>query len=320
MIIIPDCIFFLLYIIKLRYLFEDMSRAANTKIFSAIWVLTATLWCASSLYALDPKKRITQYDLRVYKAEHGLPMNDVKDVFQDSKGYLWLACQEGLVRFDGTRFVLYDQSRHPDFGENFIWDIAEDDEHNLWIATNGGGVKRFDGRHFAIFDTSKGLASNVVKRILIGRDRTLWLGTENGLTRMRDGDFSNFRLGNTAGGQEILALHEDPSGDVLAGSNQSGLHVVRHDSVFTLPLDQCVLAFGERASGEIILGVQGNKLYRYHLGSVQEFNPHEVPSHAGRFRLRWRSRIAQTRPRGSAPLPRPASRSDQTASRRSMHR
>ena len=58
------------------------------------------------LLALDPKKRITPYDMRLRQAEHGLPMNNIKTVFQDSKGYIWLGCHEGLVRFDDVRFVL----------------------------------------------------------------------------------------------------------------------------------------------------------------------------------------------------------------------
>jgi len=42
------------------------------------------------LSALDPHKRITQYDIRVYTAKDGLPMNSIKKVFQDSRGYIYL--------------------------------------------------------------------------------------------------------------------------------------------------------------------------------------------------------------------------------------
>ncbi len=253
-------------------------RSSPSHTVFALFVLAANLLFLSDLQALDPKKRITQYDLRVYKAEHGLPMNDVKDVFQDSKGYLWLACQEGLLRFDGARFVLFDQTRHREFGENFVWDIAEDWEGNLWLATNGGGVKRFDGKTFTIFGTADGLASNVVKHLLISRDRTIWFGTENGLTRLRDGIYASYQFGDPSGSQEILALQEDGSGNVLVGSHQPGLHIVRADSTFTLPLAHSVFCFSERTSGEFIVGTGGNKLYLYHPLRVEEFGPREVPS------------------------------------------
>ena len=57
---------------------------------------------ADSALALDPGKLITQYDIRNYTAKDGLPMNTVKKVFQDSRGYIWVGTQEGLARFDGV--------------------------------------------------------------------------------------------------------------------------------------------------------------------------------------------------------------------------
>ncbi|MGI0016989.1 MAG: ligand-binding sensor domain-containing protein, partial [Nitrososphaera sp.] len=222
---------------------------------------------SSPLFALDPKKRITQYDIRVYKAKDGLPMNDMKDVFQDSKGYLWLACQEGFVRFDGARFVLFDKSNCPGLRENFIYDIEEDWQGNLWLATNGGGVSRFDGKSCTTFDTSNGLASNVVKRILLGRDHTIWFGTENGVTRLKNGVFSSYKFSNTLGPQEIYALYEDRWGDLLVGSAQAGLHVIRNDSTLTLPTEEHIIFFSERVTGEIILGSASGKLFVYYRNS-----------------------------------------------------
>ncbi|HOC90710.1 MAG TPA: hypothetical protein PKI90_14285, partial [bacterium] len=54
--------------------------------------------------ALDPHRLISQYDIRLYTAKDGLPMNSVKKVFQDSRGFIWIGTQEGLVRFDGINF------------------------------------------------------------------------------------------------------------------------------------------------------------------------------------------------------------------------
>ncbi|RPH96701.1 MAG: hypothetical protein EHM72_14340, partial [Calditrichaeota bacterium] len=92
------------------------------------------------LFALDPHKRITQYDMRIYTAKDGLPMNSLKKVFQDSKGYIWIGSQEGLVRFDGAEFHIFNKSKYPNLKSNWIWDIDEDSQGNLWLATNGGGV------------------------------------------------------------------------------------------------------------------------------------------------------------------------------------
>jgi signal transduction histidine kinase/ligand-binding sensor domain-containing protein/DNA-binding response OmpR family regulator len=248
-------------------------------LYTVLAGLTSTLIFSSPLLALDPKKRITQYDMRLYQAEHGLPMNDMKTVFQDSKGYIWLGCQEGLVRFDGVRFVLFDKSKYPELRENFIWDIKEDWEGNLWLATNGGGVSRFDGKTFTTFDTSDGLASNVVLNIAIGRNKTIWFGTENGVTCRQNDAFKIYKLGDMSQAQKVLALHEDRRGNLLIGGGQDGLYIISNDSLFTLTAEEnAIHSFHERANGEVILGAGGGRLYFYHNGRVDKLVPQRLPT------------------------------------------
>jgi len=147
-----------------------MSTASKTVSLYAflIW----NLIFSPHLFALDPHKRITQYDIRVYKTEHGLPMNSLKKVFQDSRGYIWIGTQEGLVRFDGVEFKLYDKSQYPGLHSNFICDIAEDSNGNLWLATYGGGISCFDGFSITTYDTSDGLVHNCVNKIIVGKDNS----------------------------------------------------------------------------------------------------------------------------------------------------
>ena len=233
------------------------------KVLYAVLVgLTSTVIFSPPLFALDPKKRITQYDIRLYQAEHGLPMNDMKTVFQDSKGYIWLGRQEGLVRFDGVRFVLFDKSRYSGLRENFIWDIKEDWEGNLWLATNGGGVSRFDGGTFTTFDTSDGLASNVCCNAAWCKNKTIWFGTENGVARRQNDAFKIYKLGDMSQAQKVLALHEDRRGNLLIGGGQDGLYIISNDSLFTLPAEESAIhSFHERTNGEVILGAGGGRLY-----------------------------------------------------------
>lgn len=243
-----------------------------------VFLSSIFLW-TTPISALDPSKRVTQYDIRLYQAEHGLPMNDMKVVFQDSKGYLWLGCQEGLVRFDGVRFVLFDKSKYPELGENFIWDIKEDWEGNLWLATNGGGVSRFDGKSFTTFDTSDGLASNIVQHIVTARDHTIWFGTENGLTRFKDGVFTTMQLGGLPHTQSIYALLEDDYGSLLIGRRHTGLEVLMSDSLHTFPTKNgTVNMLCKKASGEVIVKTEGPDFYVYHRGRIDEFHLPLPPS------------------------------------------
>ena len=62
-------------------------------------------------FALDPAKAITQYGHDVWQIEQGLPQNSVLAILQSRDGYLWLGTDEGLVRFDGVRFTLFDKKQ-----------------------------------------------------------------------------------------------------------------------------------------------------------------------------------------------------------------
>ena len=81
----------------------------------------ARLWCAPLLYvavlaavlprearALDPRKSLTQYSRMVWTQEHGLPQDTIRAITQTTDGYLWLGTDEGLARFDGYDFVIFD--------------------------------------------------------------------------------------------------------------------------------------------------------------------------------------------------------------------
>ena len=73
------------------------------------------------------------------KEGNGLSYDSVRDIFQDSRGYVWIGTYKGLSRYDGKRFKNYD--RH-DLGvtSDFINVIKEDLDGNLWIGTDNGVV------------------------------------------------------------------------------------------------------------------------------------------------------------------------------------
>ena len=73
------------------------------------------------------------------KENSGLSYDSVREIFQDSRGYVWVGTYKGLSRYDGTRFKNYDRE---DFGitSDFINVIREDVNGNLWIGTDNGVV------------------------------------------------------------------------------------------------------------------------------------------------------------------------------------
>ncbi len=75
-----------------------------------------------------------------------LPLNMINALLQDSKGFIWIGTNEGLVRYDGSEMKVYKAKENPSFGLVTNWVIAlyEDLDSNLVIIYNGGMFSLYD--------------------------------------------------------------------------------------------------------------------------------------------------------------------------------
>lgn len=80
------------------------------------------------------------YNFRHFTDENGLPQNSVKAIIADKNGFIWLTTESGLVRYDGRRFVTYDQSVIPlhsnRMGSFYLAPGAPGNEHNGFFAVS----------------------------------------------------------------------------------------------------------------------------------------------------------------------------------------
>ncbi len=82
------------------------------------------LFVADDARALDPRLRISQYIRDTLQTKDGLPEGEIRAIAQTSDGYLWFGTEEGLVRFDGVEFRVFDTSNTVEFESNFINDLV----------------------------------------------------------------------------------------------------------------------------------------------------------------------------------------------------
>ena len=141
------------------------------------------LFNSATADALDPRKAITQYSHQVWQAREGLPQNSIHAMLQTRDGYLWLGTQEGLVRFDGVQFTVFDRSNTPWLRSNYVQALLEDRDGGLWIGTNGGGVTRRKDETSLTASTHEGLAGDQVNCLFEDRGGGVWIGTTAGLSR-----------------------------------------------------------------------------------------------------------------------------------------
>ncbi len=123
-------------------------------------VAAALLLLASiSSPALDPNRSLNEFGHQAWTTENGLPQNTVQAIVQTQDGYLWIGTQEGLVRFDGLNFAVFDKENTPAFKSNDIRFLRPDKQGRLWISTSYGLVCRHNGQ-FTSYTINEGLPDN----------------------------------------------------------------------------------------------------------------------------------------------------------------
>ena len=87
---------------------------------------------------IDATRPISQYTIKEWNMNNGLPNNAIMDIQKTSEGFMWLATFNGLTRFDGLEFIVYNRSNTPELKTNTISALVVDQQDNLWIGTNNG--------------------------------------------------------------------------------------------------------------------------------------------------------------------------------------
>lgn len=82
----------------------------------------------------------THFQFRHYNIENGVSSNNISAILQDQKGYIWLATENGLSRFDGNQFVFYQKSNplYSNFHASSINTLCETNTNELWVGTENG--------------------------------------------------------------------------------------------------------------------------------------------------------------------------------------
>src|SRR5262249_51330908 len=74
-----------------------------------------------------------QYRFDHWTADNGLPQNSVRDILQTRDGYIWLTTFDGLARFDGVRFTVFNKGNSPGMASNRLLQLFEDRFGDLWV-------------------------------------------------------------------------------------------------------------------------------------------------------------------------------------------
>ena len=143
------------------------------------------LACLGSLLTtpLSIAQAVPHFGHQAWTTEDGLPQNSVHQILQTRDGYLWIATEGGLARFDGLTFTTFHHDDHPEMPSDDIACLTEDQAGALWIGTTDGLLRYANGRLTQVsLGTLAGPSS--VTSLAAADDGSLLVLTPAGLTRI----------------------------------------------------------------------------------------------------------------------------------------
>jgi len=229
-----------------------------------------------SLEAATPQVR---YHFDHWKTQQGLPQNTVKSILQTSDGYLWIATQGGLARFDGVRFRVFDQANTPELISDSFVSLAEDPiDSSLWLISPRG-VARFKNSKFKYTDVSRRADVGKLWAIHPRKAGGAWIACDKGLKYV-DPEFQ--KLLDVPGAPQrrlTRALLEDAEGRLWIGSQvgvdrydpgtgTSELIWRKQPEERESPDNQPVVSLARSREGAIWIGTSDRGLWKYQAGKV----------------------------------------------------
>jgi signal transduction histidine kinase/ligand-binding sensor domain-containing protein len=130
--------------------------AAYSRLESTGYRLFAAAFIVACVFTF-PGPIGAQYRFDQWTADEGLPQNSVYEITQTRDGYLWLATMDGLVRFDGRRFTVFNKSNSPGIVNNRYISVFEDRHGDFWGGMEASGVVRFRNGRFSSYGSERGL-------------------------------------------------------------------------------------------------------------------------------------------------------------------
>ena len=146
------------------------------------------------------------YRIKHWTTEEGLPQNRIGCLKQTLDGYLWIGTWNGLVRFDGAQFTVFNKFNTPELVNDAINALAQDAGGTLWIGTHDGLVSYREHR-FQRFTMADGLPDRNVVQAINSHWGGVWLQAGDAVVRLDHEKFSESRLLDLSGGR-VLSIHE----------------------------------------------------------------------------------------------------------------
>lgn len=117
----------------------------------------------------------SQFRFTQWTSDSGLPQNVIRGIAQTPDGYLWIATLDGVARFDGVRFKVFNTSNTPGIDINRFSMMVKGKPGDLWLYGEGGTITRLHNGEFTTLGTKEGVTPNIVYGITTDNRGRVWI-------------------------------------------------------------------------------------------------------------------------------------------------
>jgi ligand-binding sensor domain-containing protein/signal transduction histidine kinase/CheY-like chemotaxis protein len=182
---------------------------------------------------LSNEKKLIQYNIDNWDFDDGLPTNSLTDICQTEDGYIWISGYQGLIRFDGINFKVFDKSNTSVFKENGIGAFGIDSKGKLWMTTQNSGLVSYKNGYFQTFGSEQGIEHLLPVLFIDSKDRIFSSAIEGGWFIFDQAGFTMLKHSSDLENIELQAICEDKSGNIWFGTTGKGLY--KYDGkIFTI--------------------------------------------------------------------------------------
>jgi signal transduction histidine kinase/ligand-binding sensor domain-containing protein len=185
-------------------------------------------WPIGAARAADPHRALSQYIRDRWEKGSGFVAGPVYGITQTRDGYLWIAAERGVVRFDGLRFRLFQPLQPTSTTDTAALNVLPDPEGGLWTGLRRAALMRLRNGTFENVLKSEGPPVTWVGAMARGNDGAILIAdTQLGLLEWRAGQQATVLPREALPRPFVTAIAQTPDGDIWLGTRNTGLVRVR---------------------------------------------------------------------------------------------
>jgi len=197
----------------------------------------------------------SDYSLQVWSKDDGLPSNTLYNMILGNDGFLWIGTSNGLARFDGSEFMIFNAANNPQIKANIAADLFKDSSGKIWFTNGGAGLVVMNRQNFRRITEEHGLSLNHPSAFAQDKNGKMYIGTfGGGLNIFQNNKFSVIKKENGLSSNDIHSLLLDKNERLWVGTYDAGICLIEKTGIRNFPVlpTSAVEQIFQDANGEIL--------------------------------------------------------------------